>query len=288
MIRRRGFTLIELLVVVGMIMALAAILLPAIHRAYVAAERSRMAADLQVIGNALEAYRNDFGDYPQPGISPNKLPPPAGSTTPVSVLTSGPITLCWALVAPGRSSEDGADGPGFRIRGSTGTVYGPYIPADRFMIGTLGKHYEDTATVTPWSDHDTASYSSWFSVLADRRGRVILYYPAGKRARPGGAADSYVPGMWSPAATPSDPVGLLPSWVFMKMVGADPKGAVAPGKTPIIAPYLLISAGTAPVLTRAPKGQVSLAQAQPTPFGLAENVANVELYPVPPRASPGK
>src|SRR6185312_10355294 len=124
-VRRRAFTLIELLVVIGIIIALAALLLPAVHRAYLAAQRTAIAADLQVIANALDAYRNDFGDYPRPG-GKSKFSglagalPDANGNLPGGAVVSGPQILCGALVAPGPASEDGKDGPGFRLRGVTG------------------------------------------------------------------------------------------------------------------------------------------------------------------------
>src|SRR4051812_6524170 len=73
--RSMGFTLVELLVVIGIIMTLAAILLPALNTAYRNASRARMAGDLQAIVTALEAYKADFGDYPRPYAWPNGGPP---------------------------------------------------------------------------------------------------------------------------------------------------------------------------------------------------------------------
>lgn len=63
--RRFGFTLTELLVVIGIIVALAAIGLPVVLRSYKQASKTRMQADLQTISTALNAYRQDFGDYPR-------------------------------------------------------------------------------------------------------------------------------------------------------------------------------------------------------------------------------
>src|SRR5438105_494389 len=61
----RGFTLVELMIVIGVILALLAIGVPMIGRAYRQAVRHRMAGDLQTIATALEAYKQDFGDYPR-------------------------------------------------------------------------------------------------------------------------------------------------------------------------------------------------------------------------------
>src|SRR4051812_7886736 len=79
--RSAGFTLVELLVVIGIIMTLAAILLPALNTAYRNATRARMAGDLQAIVTALEAYKADFGDYPRT-YAWNSLPPPTNPAIP--------------------------------------------------------------------------------------------------------------------------------------------------------------------------------------------------------------
>ena len=54
---RRGFTLLELLIVIGIIVLLATILLPMLQRVHTQARRTSMAADLEIISQALEAYK---------------------------------------------------------------------------------------------------------------------------------------------------------------------------------------------------------------------------------------
>src|SRR5690348_14407494 len=67
--KREAFTLVELLVVIGILVALIAILLPAVNKAYKNAQRTSMQADLAAISQALDAYRNDFADYPRPDFN---------------------------------------------------------------------------------------------------------------------------------------------------------------------------------------------------------------------------
>jgi prepilin-type N-terminal cleavage/methylation domain-containing protein len=180
---RQGFSLIELLVVIGIIVLLATIVLPMITQAHKQAIRVSMAADLQVIGQALEAYKHDFGDYPRPdryqALDNPKLP-----------FVTGAALLCWALVAPGPAVTqsnpntaggtvnpgDGADGPGFRVRGTVGAVKGPYLPSDRFLIGTadgMGVVHQPNVL----NAGQTANFNNAEDVLADRNSSPILYLP---------------------------------------------------------------------------------------------------------------
>jgi len=175
-----GFTLVELLIVIGIIVALATLLLPMAGKVSREAVRTRMAADLAVISGALEAYRADFGNYPRMGAT--RLPTSA---------KSGAALLCWALVAPGPATAqatipgDGADGPGFRLRGTTGAIKGPYLPVDRFTIGAVAFGMSEVGVVTPnppppaVAVPDNSTY-----VLADRYYHPILYYSANKGADP--------------------------------------------------------------------------------------------------------
>lgn len=63
--RKCGFTLVELLVVIAVIAILAALLLPALGRAKVAANKAVCMNNLRQQGIALAMYVDDFGAYPQ-------------------------------------------------------------------------------------------------------------------------------------------------------------------------------------------------------------------------------
>ena len=154
---RRGFTLVEMLVVVGIIAVLLSIAVPVSISAYKKSLRTRMALDLQTLGNALEAYKADFRDYPR-----------LGTTTPQP---TGAALLCWALVGPGPATQDGVDGFGFNIRAG-GQKYGPYIQIDQFKISnTLAPPVAPPAPL----DDTTAT-------LNDRYNHPILYFPANTSA----------------------------------------------------------------------------------------------------------
>lgn len=149
--------MIELLVAVGIIILIMSIIIPMLGKANKTAQRTRQAADLQSITQALEAYRADQRDYP-------RLPPGIQKNDPTFV--SGAELLCWALLAPGPAQQDGAGvesqpsapGMGFRTRGTTGQAYGPYLTPTKFRLinmkdGTLGST-DDTATaIADYWDH---------------------------------------------------------------------------------------------------------------------------------------
>jgi len=171
--RRGGFTLVEMLVVIGIIIVLLGIALPAIHSARQKGLRTRMAMDLQVISQALEAYRQDFKDYPRVDYSNANLTPG----------TLGAVTLCWALLSPGPATgngSDGADGPGFRVRGTQGQIYGPYIQPGKFKI---------------------SGSNDWNSTINDENGNPYLYFPRSAGANIN-VANGYIGNYTSSPPTP--------------------------------------------------------------------------------------
>jgi prepilin-type N-terminal cleavage/methylation domain-containing protein len=212
--RRRGFTLVELLVVIGIIVLLATFLLPMLQRVQSQARRASMAADLEVVSLALEAYKGDFGDYPRIDRQQAKNLP---------VLIGAPL-LCWALVAPGAAVSspsaagfinpgDGADGPGFRLRGTVGPVKGPYLPPDRFLIGTVDG---EGLVQTPGTVHGIqASFDDSQDVLADRNNSPILYFPATRGAIPGSVPNGFVKDIYVAPKPPQPATGAANPAVFI-------------------------------------------------------------------------
>jgi len=211
--RRRGFTIVELMVTMGIITLLAAILLPVVARTHAYAVRTRMKADLATIGTALEAYRMDHRDYPR--------------ITEGGPDIDGAALLCWALIAPGSSIQDGADGPGFRLRGVQGQVYGPYLDLSHFRISS--------------TDDYTAE-------IIDRNNCPIHYCPSNTKANPSGyhgyVSDYYGVGP-QPLYDHSYFEYCLDLKTMRQMLGdTNNNGQIDPGETPVFSgPYILWCAG---------------------------------------------
>lgn len=66
---RIGFTLVELMVVILIVGILAGLLLPAINQARMAAVETAYKLEVESIAEAVEKYRNKYGDYPPDGSS---------------------------------------------------------------------------------------------------------------------------------------------------------------------------------------------------------------------------
>jgi prepilin-type N-terminal cleavage/methylation domain-containing protein len=195
---RGAFTLIEMLIVIGILVLLIAFLTPVVFRAQRRAKQVRIARDLQTIEMALDAYKADFGDFPRvaydPGITNPANPsasydPRSGNDANRPNPPSGAEILCRALIAPAAAVEsiasapgqmqiqDGSDGPGFRVRGTQGRVYGPYLQPDKFKIRNIA--------VPPLPEPPDVNVNVYRWVILDSEENPILYFPRRAAAPPG-------------------------------------------------------------------------------------------------------
>ena len=212
-----GFTLIEVLVAVGIIVLITSILLPAILYSKTRALVIRARGDLGTIANALDAYKADFQDYPRfvdPSVSQAGFNNPGSGYWLDYQEDRGARLLCRALIGPAGAGttgvaspgDDGADGPGFRVRRNlagvggaqqlSGRVYGPYLQPDKWKLS-----YDPNPQAA-----NVPSSLMYNAKMLDLYGNPILYYPAtpGATARLGlasGFVSSCNPGTFTaPAA----------------------------------------------------------------------------------------
>lgn len=68
---RPGFTLIEVLIVIAIIGVLVGLLIPAVNIARRSVQQSAIAFEVEALANAIEQYKNKFGDYPPDGSDLN-------------------------------------------------------------------------------------------------------------------------------------------------------------------------------------------------------------------------
>jgi prepilin-type N-terminal cleavage/methylation domain-containing protein len=173
----RGFTLVELLVVMGIIVLLLGLVGPAILKAWRSGDRAATLADLHAISMALEAYKQDHGDYPR--VREDSGVPKTPSTDDAPNPPTGAQILCQALIAPlpqkvpgaagtnKRLAQDGAEGPGFRTR-TQGPVFGPYLAPEKFKVGDPAKPTDPLGPTPKWL----------LLTILDHYNRPILYFPA--------------------------------------------------------------------------------------------------------------
>jgi prepilin-type N-terminal cleavage/methylation domain-containing protein len=63
-VKQKGFTLIELMAVIAVVAILTGMTIGTLRYVQEKADRSRAEADLELVRNALEEYRSQYGDYP--------------------------------------------------------------------------------------------------------------------------------------------------------------------------------------------------------------------------------
>ncbi|WP_428937565.1 type II secretion system protein [Fontivita pretiosa] len=197
----RGFTLPELLTVIGIVVLLAAILIPVTLRARREGLKTRMTMDMQTVAAALQQYKSDFGELPRlplrsspqyQQVVPNTgaaalgkaLVGPYGTTPPPNYDGSRDYRIgecvydgseSYVCIAPAKAKpvnndrfwalfdpRDGADGPGFRAR--------PTVDSDGDGIPDSGGK-----TWGPYLQSGVLVVSG--TVLLDRENSPILYFP---------------------------------------------------------------------------------------------------------------
>ena len=236
--RGAGFTLVEMLVVIGIVIALVGILLPVIFSVRRQADRARTADDIVTISHALEAYNQDWGDYPR------------WQTNPQSGSYFGSGLLGFALL---HSNGNATPAFGFRARPSSGAgQYYTYLPTDRFQMSGTEQIYDRNGLPflyavarKPAPDLTVANTATPANQPYLVTSPVALYtFWSG-----GGSGTSDVGqfGISGDTGTPPAPA-VAPSWAALRMQmllgDLNGNGIIDNGETPAAAgPYILWAAG---------------------------------------------
>lgn len=185
---RRAFTIVELITVVIIIAVLLGILLPSVAAIRAKAKEVAEKAQLNTISMALEAFKQDYGDYPPSAVS-------FQTSTSATPNYCGAQELCEALLGldlmgfdPNSAwRADGMDSTGTTSVYTAATLparKGPYLDLSTANVFTLRKLFNNTGMLAP----DTNVICDVFKVrrTSDNTsagkpimaGAPILYYKA--------------------------------------------------------------------------------------------------------------
>jgi len=124
--KQKGFSLIELLIVVAIILIIAAIAIPNLLRARIAANEASAVSSLRTMNTACITYNTSYGQYP---TALTNLAPVTSGTTPSS--TSADLLDATLTTAPFQKS-----GYTFTFNTGSGTTYS--INSDPMNVNTTG------------------------------------------------------------------------------------------------------------------------------------------------------
>ncbi|AQT68525.1 type II secretion system protein G [Anaerohalosphaera lusitana] len=189
--RNVGFTLVEMLVTIGIIAVVIGMLVPALSMVRDTANRVKQKAQFSTLEVGLEAFKNDFGDYP-----PDVLVGGDVSGTYEYTSYTGAQRLAEAII--------GQDGFGVNTGSSfngdmsfygmytdpvtdeqrpIGTRQGPYVEIENANATRLSAIYPDTALTSTSLNPATFVLSDEYGLVKSRisgeqTGMPVLYYKA--------------------------------------------------------------------------------------------------------------
>lgn len=186
----RAFTLVELLTVVAIISLLMGILMPTLSKAREQAKRARVLALVEAIGKSLEAFANDFGDYPDSSMRRDIINWDETNPGPPQAMLSGAHWLARALMGHDRQ---GVDAQGIVMKGYVAMMPQPK-ESDLKTYSRKGPYFEGNVIVRDNDQSNNFNIGSTTStndyqptgrliIIDDLFRSPILYYRANERAK---------------------------------------------------------------------------------------------------------
>jgi type IV pilus assembly protein PilA len=151
--KQKGFSLIELLIVVAIILIIAAIAIPNLLRARIAANEASAVSSLRTMNTACITYNTSFNAYP---TALTNLAPVASGTTPTS--TAADLLDATLTTAPFQKS-----GYTFTFTSGAGTVYS--VNADPITANQTGVRHFYTDQTGVIHQNQTAAATATSSPL---------------------------------------------------------------------------------------------------------------------------
>jgi prepilin-type N-terminal cleavage/methylation domain-containing protein len=151
--KRTGFTLVEMLVVIGIVGLLVGILLPSLNSARVSAKKGNTSAQFHAISQALEAFKNDVGSYPDS----------RKRRDPTEYTGSGDDPQGRVVNNPGSGTY--VYGAQALVRGLMGKDFNGYVTRKR------ARTYDKTLAPTEWYD-DSQDFPRETRYIIERQGVV--------------------------------------------------------------------------------------------------------------------
>ncbi len=194
--KRTGFTIVELLAALGIIALMVTLLLPALNVVRTKAKETKQKAQFMTISLALEAFKNDYGDYPESNWS---LPTgtPGVSSDYCGAQKLAEALVGWDLLGFHPKSDfrsNGYNDSGEFIYDTTNPVFfdqrkGPYLEnatTSAFRLGNISALYpglyNNTAPLAPNTfvlcDVFATNKVTFFNDKTAKAGAPILYYRA--------------------------------------------------------------------------------------------------------------
>lgn len=145
---RSGFTLIEVLIVIAIIGVLVGLLIPAVNMARRSVQQAAIAFEVQALANAIEQYKNKYGDYPPDGSNLGTFRRHFGKAFPSIADSEYTILLANSAANNGGAVMDPSEALVFCLGGFSNDPVHPFTGPGGPLVVAAGGVYQYNADRT--------------------------------------------------------------------------------------------------------------------------------------------